>query len=84
MHQIIFFKGIQAQPVKTYSTSCPNTMENSTSSKQILKTPGKGFTRTKVKKMGVLRNIPESSFLKVFTPFTPSLLLESRWKVDYL
>lgn len=51
---------MQAQPIENYSTSCPNTMENSTSSKQTLKTPGKGFTRTKVKKMGVLRNMPES------------------------
>ncbi|XP_044094882.1 tyrosine-protein phosphatase non-receptor type 22 isoform X3 [Neovison vison] len=49
---------IQAQPVKTYSTSCPNTMENSTSSKQILKTPGKGFTRTKSLK--ILRNVKKS------------------------
>ncbi|EFB15064.1 hypothetical protein PANDA_006718, partial [Ailuropoda melanoleuca] len=51
---------MQAQPIENYSTSCPNTMENSTSSKQTLKTPGKGFTRTKVKKMGVLRKMPES------------------------
>ncbi|XP_045860229.1 tyrosine-protein phosphatase non-receptor type 22 isoform X2 [Meles meles] len=49
---------IQAQPVKTYSTSCPNTMENSTSSKQTLKTPGKGFTRTKSLK--ILRNVKKS------------------------
>ncbi|XP_059231771.1 tyrosine-protein phosphatase non-receptor type 22 isoform X1 [Mustela nigripes] len=49
---------MQAQPVKTYSTSCPNTVENSTSSKQILKTPGKGFTRTKSLK--ILRNVKKS------------------------
>ncbi|XP_024907977.1 tyrosine-protein phosphatase non-receptor type 22 isoform X2 [Pteropus alecto] len=39
---------MQAQPIETYSTSCPNTMENTTSSKQTLKTPGKCFTRSKV------------------------------------
>uniref|UniRef100_A0A8C0CZF5 protein-tyrosine-phosphatase n=1 Tax=Balaenoptera musculus TaxID=9771 RepID=A0A8C0CZF5_BALMU len=37
---------MQAQPIETYSASCPNTMENSTSSKQTLKTPGKCFTRS--------------------------------------
>lgn len=42
------FLGMQAQP------SCPNAMETSTSSKQTtLKTPGKCFTRSKVKKMEV-------------------------------
>ncbi|XP_006728527.1 tyrosine-protein phosphatase non-receptor type 22 [Leptonychotes weddellii] len=49
---------MQAQPIETYSTSCPNTMENSTSSKQTLKTPGKGFTRTKSLK--ILRNVKKS------------------------
>uniref|UniRef100_A0A8C4L6M0 protein-tyrosine-phosphatase n=1 Tax=Equus asinus asinus TaxID=83772 RepID=A0A8C4L6M0_EQUAS len=37
---------MQAQSIETYSTSCPNTMENSASSKQTLKTPGKSFTRS--------------------------------------
>ncbi|XP_007462535.1 PREDICTED: tyrosine-protein phosphatase non-receptor type 22 isoform X3 [Lipotes vexillifer] len=49
---------IQAQPIETYSTSCPNTMENSTSSKQTLKTPGKCFTRSKSLK--ILRNMKKS------------------------
>lgn len=53
---------MQAQPTETYSTSCPNTMENSTSSKQTLKTPGKSFTRTKVKKIGVYGNMPEAFY----------------------
>uniref|UniRef100_A0A667HQI2 protein-tyrosine-phosphatase n=1 Tax=Lynx canadensis TaxID=61383 RepID=A0A667HQI2_LYNCA len=49
---------MQAQSIRTYSTSCPNTMENSTSSKQTLKTPGKSFTRTKSLK--ILRNMKKS------------------------
>ncbi|XP_065734091.1 tyrosine-protein phosphatase non-receptor type 22 isoform X4 [Phocoena phocoena] len=49
---------MQTQPIETYSTSCPNTMENSTSSKQILKTPGKCFTRSKSLK--ILRNMKKS------------------------
>ncbi|XP_059946278.1 tyrosine-protein phosphatase non-receptor type 22 [Mesoplodon densirostris] len=49
---------MQAQPVETYSTSCRNTMENSTSSKQTLKTPGKCFTRSKSLK--ILRNMKKS------------------------
>uniref|UniRef100_A0A8B9WKC1 protein-tyrosine-phosphatase n=1 Tax=Bos mutus grunniens TaxID=30521 RepID=A0A8B9WKC1_BOSMU len=48
----------QAQPVETCSTSCPNTMENSTSSKQTLKPPGKNFTRSKSLK--ILRNVKKS------------------------
>uniref|UniRef100_A0ABI8AC88 protein-tyrosine-phosphatase n=1 Tax=Felis catus TaxID=9685 RepID=A0ABI8AC88_FELCA len=49
---------MQAQSIRTYSTSCLNTMENSTSSKQTLKTPGKSFTRTKSLK--ILRNMKKS------------------------
>ncbi|XP_015418941.1 PREDICTED: tyrosine-protein phosphatase non-receptor type 22 isoform X1 [Myotis davidii] len=49
---------MQAQPMETYSASCPNTMENSTSSKQTLKTPGKCFTRSKSLK--ILRNMKKS------------------------
>ncbi|XP_014635485.1 PREDICTED: tyrosine-protein phosphatase non-receptor type 22 isoform X2 [Ceratotherium simum simum] len=49
---------MQAQSIETYSTSCPNTMENSTSSKQTLKTPGKNFTRSKSLK--ILRNMKKS------------------------
>uniref|UniRef100_A0A8C6C1A7 protein-tyrosine-phosphatase n=1 Tax=Monodon monoceros TaxID=40151 RepID=A0A8C6C1A7_MONMO len=49
---------MQTQPIETYSTSCPNTMENSTSSKQTLKTPGKCFTRSKSLK--ILRNMKKS------------------------
>lgn len=53
MQQItFFFSGMQAEPIET-SASCPNTVEKSTSSKQTLKTHGKCFTRSKVKKMGV-------------------------------
>ncbi|XP_068821846.1 tyrosine-protein phosphatase non-receptor type 22 isoform X5 [Capricornis sumatraensis] len=48
---------IQAQPVETCS-SCPNTMENSASSKQTLKPPGKNFTRSKSLK--ILRNVKKS------------------------
>ncbi|XP_003268048.1 tyrosine-protein phosphatase non-receptor type 22 isoform X4 [Nomascus leucogenys] len=49
---------MQAQSIETYSTSYPDTMENSTSSKQILKTPGKSFTRSKSLK--ILRNMKKS------------------------
>uniref|UniRef100_A0A2K5RB60 protein-tyrosine-phosphatase n=1 Tax=Cebus imitator TaxID=2715852 RepID=A0A2K5RB60_CEBIM len=49
---------MQAQSIETYSTSCPDTMENSTSSKQTLKTPGKTFTRSKSLK--ILRNMKKS------------------------
>ena len=52
---------MQAQPMEIHSASCPNAMENSTSSKQTLKTPGKSFTRSKVTKMGVYGNMPEAS-----------------------
>ncbi|XP_032010829.1 tyrosine-protein phosphatase non-receptor type 22 isoform X6 [Hylobates moloch] len=49
---------MQAQSIETYSTSYPDTMENSTSSKQTLKTPGKSFTRSKSLK--ILRNMKKS------------------------
>ncbi|XP_011788523.1 PREDICTED: tyrosine-protein phosphatase non-receptor type 22 isoform X4 [Colobus angolensis palliatus] len=49
---------MHAQSIETYSTSCPDTMENSTSSKQTLKTPGKSFTRSKSLKL--LRNMKKS------------------------
>ncbi|XP_062962280.1 tyrosine-protein phosphatase non-receptor type 22 isoform X1 [Cynocephalus volans] len=49
---------MQPQSIETYSTSCPDHMENSTSSKQTLKTPGKGFTRSKSLK--ILRNMKKS------------------------
>uniref|UniRef100_A0A2K5C2Z2 protein-tyrosine-phosphatase n=1 Tax=Aotus nancymaae TaxID=37293 RepID=A0A2K5C2Z2_AOTNA len=49
---------MQAQSIETYSTSCPDTMENSASSKQTLKTPGKSFTRSKSLK--ILRNMKKS------------------------
>ncbi|XP_005630680.2 tyrosine-protein phosphatase non-receptor type 22 isoform X2 [Canis lupus baileyi] len=49
---------MQAQSIETSSTSCPSTMENSTSSKQTLKTPGKSFTRTKSLK--ILRNMKKT------------------------
>uniref|UniRef100_A0A2K6P6F0 protein-tyrosine-phosphatase n=1 Tax=Rhinopithecus roxellana TaxID=61622 RepID=A0A2K6P6F0_RHIRO len=49
---------MHAQSIETYSTSCPDTMENSTSSKQTLKTPGKSFTRSKSLK--ILRNMKKS------------------------
>lgn len=49
---------LQAQPIESYSTSYPETMENSTSSKQILKTPGKSFTRSKSLK--IFRNMKKS------------------------
>uniref|UniRef100_A0A673VUA4 protein-tyrosine-phosphatase n=1 Tax=Suricata suricatta TaxID=37032 RepID=A0A673VUA4_SURSU len=48
----------QPLSVRTYSTSCLNTTDNSTSSKQTLKTPGKSFTRTKSLK--ILRNMKKS------------------------
>nr|XP_036861267.1 tyrosine-protein phosphatase non-receptor type 22 isoform X1 [Manis javanica] len=47
-----------AQSLETYSTSCPNTVENPTSSKQTLKTLGKSFTRSKSLK--ILRNMKKS------------------------
>ncbi|XP_010629552.1 tyrosine-protein phosphatase non-receptor type 22 isoform X2 [Fukomys damarensis] len=49
---------MQTQPTETYSISCPETMENSTSSKQTVKTTGKGFTRSKSLK--ILRNMKKS------------------------
>uniref|UniRef100_F1SBR0 protein-tyrosine-phosphatase n=1 Tax=Sus scrofa TaxID=9823 RepID=F1SBR0_PIG len=49
---------MQAKSIETYSTSCSNTMENSTSSKQTLKTPGKSFTRSKSLK--ILRNMKKN------------------------
>ncbi|KAM6167833.1 tyrosine-protein phosphatase non-receptor type 22 isoform 1-T1 [Erethizon dorsatum] len=49
---------MQTQSTETYSISCPETMENSTSSKQIMKTPGKNFTRSKSLK--ILRNMKKS------------------------
>lgn len=53
---------MQVPAIDAYPTSYPNTMENSTSSKQTLKTPGKSFTRSKVKKMGVYGNISEAFY----------------------
>lgn len=50
--------GTQAQSIETYSTSFPNLMENITSSKQTLKTPGKSFTRSKSLK--ILRNMKKT------------------------
>ncbi|XP_007947228.1 tyrosine-protein phosphatase non-receptor type 22 [Orycteropus afer afer] len=49
---------MQVQSVESYSTKCPDTMENATSSKQIFKTPGKSFTRSKSLK--ILRNMKKS------------------------
>ncbi|XP_003409639.1 tyrosine-protein phosphatase non-receptor type 22 isoform X1 [Loxodonta africana] len=49
---------MQAQSVESYSTTCPDTIGNSTSSKQILKTPGKSFTRSRSLK--ILRNMKKS------------------------
>ncbi|KAM5202087.1 tyrosine-protein phosphatase non-receptor type 22 isoform 1-T1 [Hipposideros larvatus] len=49
---------MQPPPIDTYSTSCPNTVENSTSSKQTLKTLGKSFTRSKSLK--ILRTMKKS------------------------
>ena len=49
---------IQAQAVQTSSTSYPETTENSTSSKQTLRTPGKSFTRSKSLK--IFRNMKKS------------------------
>ncbi|XP_006865959.1 PREDICTED: tyrosine-protein phosphatase non-receptor type 22 isoform X2 [Chrysochloris asiatica] len=46
---------MQAQSGEAYSAGCDDTMENSTSSKQILKTPGKTFTRSRSLK--ILRNM---------------------------
>ncbi|XP_040854236.1 tyrosine-protein phosphatase non-receptor type 22 isoform X2 [Ochotona curzoniae] len=49
---------VLAQRTETYSSSCPEAAENSTSSRQTLKTPGKGFTRSKSLK--ILRNMKKS------------------------
>ncbi|XP_035307198.1 tyrosine-protein phosphatase non-receptor type 22 isoform X2 [Cricetulus griseus] len=49
---------LQAKPIETYSTSYPETTENSISSKQTLKTPGKSFTRSKSLK--IFRNMKKS------------------------
>ncbi|XP_075396429.1 tyrosine-protein phosphatase non-receptor type 22 isoform X2 [Tenrec ecaudatus] len=49
---------LQAQAVETYSTSFHDTTENSTSSKEMLKTPGKNFTRSKSLK--ILRNMKKN------------------------
>ncbi|KAL6036950.1 hypothetical protein STEG23_005506, partial [Scotinomys teguina] len=62
---------LQAQPIESYSTSYPETTENSTSSKQTLKTPGKSFTRSKSLK--IFRNMKKStSALFTFSPLTVS------------
>ncbi|XP_012585430.1 PREDICTED: tyrosine-protein phosphatase non-receptor type 22 isoform X2 [Condylura cristata] len=39
---------MQPQAIETYSTSCPNSVEDSMSSQQTSKTPAKCFTRSKV------------------------------------
>ncbi|XP_055995129.1 tyrosine-protein phosphatase non-receptor type 22 isoform X2 [Sorex fumeus] len=49
---------MQAQSIEIHSTSCPNHTENSTSSKQTLKTPGKNFTRSRSLK--ILRNMKKT------------------------
>ncbi|XP_019585932.2 tyrosine-protein phosphatase non-receptor type 22 [Rhinolophus sinicus] len=49
---------MQVPPIDAYPTSYPKTMENSTSSKQTLKTSGKSFTRSKSLK--ILRNMKKS------------------------
>ncbi|XP_036045869.1 tyrosine-protein phosphatase non-receptor type 22 [Onychomys torridus] len=49
---------LQAQPIESYSTSYPETMENSTSSNQTLRTTGKSFTRSKSLK--IFRNMKKS------------------------
>ncbi|XP_038167219.1 tyrosine-protein phosphatase non-receptor type 22 [Arvicola amphibius] len=49
---------LQVQPIETYSTSYPETTENSTSSTQTSKTPGKGFTRSKSLK--IFKNMKKS------------------------
>ncbi|KAM7053867.1 tyrosine-protein phosphatase non-receptor type 22 isoform 1-T1 [Molossus nigricans] len=49
---------MESQPIETYSTSYSNAVENPTSSKQTLKTPGKCFTRSKSLK--ILRNMKKS------------------------
>jgi hypothetical protein len=68
MQQNTFFLDIQAQSTGTYSTSCPENVENSTSPKQTLKTPGKSFTRSKVKKIRDLESM--SVFLAEGFPST--------------
>ncbi|XP_063670972.1 tyrosine-protein phosphatase non-receptor type 22 isoform X22 [Pan troglodytes] len=59
---------MQAQSIETYSTSYPDTMENSTSSKQTLKTPGKSFTRSKVSV--ILAH--QTSLQNLFSQITPA------------
>ncbi|XP_004641749.1 tyrosine-protein phosphatase non-receptor type 22 [Octodon degus] len=49
---------MQTQSTVTHSINCPETMEDSTSSKQIMKTTGKNFTRSKSLK--ILRNMKKS------------------------
>nr|XP_044994731.1 tyrosine-protein phosphatase non-receptor type 22 [Jaculus jaculus] len=49
---------IQAQSIEIHPPCYPETMKNTTSSKQTLKTPGKSFTRSKSLKL--LRNVKKS------------------------
>ncbi|XP_063082195.1 tyrosine-protein phosphatase non-receptor type 22 [Cavia porcellus] len=49
---------MQTQSTETYSVNYPETTENSASSKQIMKTTGKNFTRSKSLK--ILRNMKKS------------------------
>ncbi|KAL1772581.1 hypothetical protein HispidOSU_025365 [Sigmodon hispidus] len=72
---------LQAQPIETYSTHYPETTENSTSSKQTLKTPGKCFTRSKSLKIfrnikkGVCNSSPSSKPLECVQPKNSSSFL---------
>uniref|UniRef100_F7AFT4 protein-tyrosine-phosphatase n=1 Tax=Callithrix jacchus TaxID=9483 RepID=F7AFT4_CALJA len=72
---------MQAQSIETYSTSCPDSMENSTSSKQTLKTPGKSFTRSKSLK--ILRNM-KKSICNSCPPNKPSESVQSNNSSSFL
>ncbi|XP_029419866.1 tyrosine-protein phosphatase non-receptor type 22 isoform X3 [Nannospalax galili] len=72
---------MQAQPIETYSTSCPETTESSTSSKQTLKTPGKSFARSKSLRIfqNMKKNICNSS-----SPSKPAECVQSKNSSSFL
>ncbi|XP_037354505.1 tyrosine-protein phosphatase non-receptor type 22 [Talpa occidentalis] len=75
------YVGLQAEAIHTYSTSCPNPMDNSTSSKQTLKTPTKCFTRSKSLK--ILRNM-KKSICNSSPPNKPPDSVQSNHSISFL
>ncbi|XP_050013449.1 tyrosine-protein phosphatase non-receptor type 22 isoform X2 [Alexandromys fortis] len=72
---------LQVQPIETYSTSYPETTENSTASTQTSKTPGKGFTRSKSLK--IFRNM-KKSVCNSSTPSKPAECVQPKNSSSFL